>query len=219
MGRLVKCKICGKQLKIENAYKGIFYNSNNNPLPPQYYCGEEHYLIGKKENEELLKRVKENKEKASARKIAEAAKKEEAAKRKEEKQRREVEERKVIEKRKADKDKVYYLICDIIGRKEIINTALWKEWEIWNRVATNEVIGQYLEEDKDYLISMIARLENNEYNRIRYLSAILKNKLGDYKPKVKTVERVKVQVDVNLYEPQISTTNKRRSLADLEDLF
>ena len=35
-------------------------------------------------------------------------------------------------------------------------------------------------------------LPDIEYNRIRYLSAILKNKLGDYKPKVKETEKVKV---------------------------
>lgn len=121
-----------------------------------------------------------------------------------------------------DKDKVYRLICDIIGRKEIVNSALWKEKAVWNKVATDEVIGQYLEENKDYLTSMIARLDDVEYNRIRYLSAILKNKLGDYKPKVvvKEVEKPKVQVDESFYGTTSTThNNKRRSLADLEDDF
>ena len=121
------------------------------------------------------------------------------------------------EKAAADKDKAYYLICEIIGRKEIINTALWKEWAVWNQVASNEVIGRYLEDNKKYLVDTISRLDNVEFNRIRYLSTILKNKLGDYKPKAKEVEKPKVQVDETFYAPITTRNNKRRSLADLED--
>ena len=62
------------------------------------------------------------------------------------------------EKLAADKDKTYRLICDIIGRKEITNTALFAEWKIWNKVADNEKIGTYLEENKAYLCSVIAKL-------------------------------------------------------------
>jgi YHS domain-containing protein len=120
-----------------------------------------------------------------------------------------------------DKEKVYRLICDIIGRKEIVNSALWKEKVVWNKVAADEVIGQYLEENKDYLTSMIGRLDDVEYNRIRYLSAILKNKLGDYKPKVavKETEKPKVKVDESFYESAPSTHHRRRALSDLEDEF
>ena len=120
-----------------------------------------------------------------------------------------------------DKDKVYRLICDIINRKEITNTALFAEWKIWNKVADNEIIGKYLYENKDFLCNTIARLEDKEFNRIRYLSAILKNKLGDYKPSVATseTEKPKVNVDQTFYEATPTTRNKRRSLADLEDEF
>ena len=126
-------------------------------------------------------------------------------------------------KKKAseDKDKAYYLICDIIGRKKIINSALWKEWAIWNEVATNEVIGKYLDENKEYLSSIIGRLDDIEYGRIKYLSAILKNKLGDYKSQavVKEVEKPKTNIEMTFYEPVQTNNNKRRSLADLEDDF
>jgi hypothetical protein len=78
-----------------------------------------------------------------------------------------------------------------------------------------------LDENKEYLSDVISRLDNVEYNRIRYLSAILKNKLGDYKPKaiVKQTEKPKTQVDTTFYEPMQTNNNKRRSLADLEDDF
>lgn len=115
-----------------------------------------------------------------------------------------------------DKDKVYRLICDIIGRKEIVNSALWKEKTIWNKVATDEVIGQYLDENKEYLSSVIGRLDNVEYNRIRYLSAILKNKLGDYKPKAVVKEVVTPKIQDEHYETKFKL-KQRRGFEDLED--
>lgn len=127
------------------------------------------------------------------------------------------------EKEAADKDKVYRLICDIIGRKEIINTVLWKEWKIWNKVAYNEKIGCYLEENKDYLRDVISRLEDVEFNRIRYLSAILKNKLGDYKPKARETEKPVVQADeidgrddVGLRINKKNKTVRRKGFAEME---
>jgi hypothetical protein len=125
----------------------------------------------------------------------------------------------IKKKNAADKDKTYWLICDIIGRKEILNTALWKEWKEWNKVFSNETIASYLEENKAYLTSTISRLEDKEFNRIRYLSAILKNSLGDFTPKANETEKLKVQVDETFYEATPTTHNRRRSLADLEDEF
>ncbi len=125
-------------------------------------------------------------------------------------------------KKKAaeDKDKVYGLICRIIGRETIINTALWAEWKIWSKVADDAKIGQFLAENEEYLTGMIGRLADAEFPRIRYLSTVLKNRLGDYKPKV--VEEVKVQpkitIDETIYDTMPTTTRKRRrSLDELED--
>ena len=125
-------------------------------------------------------------------------------------------------KKKAaeDKDKVYTLICRIIGRETIINTALWSEWKCWSKVADDAKIGQFLAENEEYLTGMISRLTDAEFPRIRYLSTVLKNRLGDYKPKVVN-EAVKVQtkvdIDETMYEAPVRNLNKRRSLADLED--
>ena len=119
-------------------------------------------------------------------------------------------------KAEADKDKVYFLICDIIGRQKIISSALWKEKAVWNEVSTDEVVGQYLEENKDYLSGVIGRLDDVEYNRIRYLSAILKNKLGDYKPKVLIKETVVPKIQDEHYETKFKL-KKRRGFEDLED--
>lgn len=123
-------------------------------------------------------------------------------------------------KKKAskDKDRAYYLICDIMNEKAIIHTSLWKEWKEWNKVADNAKIGDYLEENKEHLSSVIARLEKSEYAKIRYLSAIIKNEINDFKPKV-IVEKPKVVVEETIYEAPIQSLNKRRSLEDLEDMF
>lgn len=128
-------------------------------------------------------------------------------------------------KKKAaeDRDRAYELICRIIGRETIINTALWSEWKEWSKVADDVKIGQFLAENEEYLTGMIGRLANAEFPRIRYLSTVLKNRLGDYKPKVQ--ENVKVQlkvqprvdIDETIYEAPTRNLNKRRSLADLED--
>lgn len=127
------------------------------------------------------------------------------------------EERK--KKAQEDKDRVYRLICDIMGEKEIISTALFKEWQVWLKVADNAKIAKYLEENKDYLTSAIARLSSSEYARIRYLSAIIKDKIKAFKPRVEVTEVPKVVVDETLYDAPARSLNKRRSLADVEDMF
>lgn len=122
-------------------------------------------------------------------------------------------------KAKEDKDKVYRLICDIMGKKEIINSILWKEWAVWNKVADNEKIGKYLEENKDYLYSVIGRLNSSEFARIRYLSTIIKDKIKEFVPRVEVEETPKIQVKIDeiIYESPTHSLNRRRSLADLED--
>jgi hypothetical protein len=120
------------------------------------------------------------------------------------------------EKEAADKDRVYRLICDIIEREKIINTVLWKEWKVWNEVTTNGVIAQYLEDNKAYLTGVISKLEDKEFNRIRYLSAILKNSLGDYKPKVIVREIIAPVIKDEHYETKFKP-KARMALDDLEE--
>ena len=114
-----------------------------------------------------------------------------------------------------DKDRVYRLICDIMGEKEIISTALYKEWQVWNKVADNEKIAKYLEENKDYLTSVIARLGSSEYARIRYLSAIIRDKIKAFVPKVEVKEVSKVVVEEH-YETKYKA-KARQALLDFEE--
>ena len=120
-------------------------------------------------------------------------------------------------KKKAaeDKDRVYRLVCDIMGEREIINTALFKEWQEWLRVSDNSKIAQYLAENKDYLTSVIARLSSSEYAKIRYLSAIIRDKIKAFKPRVEVVEKPKVIVEEH-YETKYKAKT-RRALEDFEE--
>ncbi len=123
-------------------------------------------------------------------------------------------------KAKEDKDKVYQLICDIMGEKDIINTILWKEWTIWNKVADNEKISKYLEENKDYLSSMIGRLDSSEFARIKYLSTIIKDKIKEFVPKIEEKSVVvEVDNDFELFEstPVIKPQIEKQVLYDVED--
>lgn len=125
-------------------------------------------------------------------------------------------------KKKAaeDKDKAYALICRIIGRETIINTALWSEWREWSKVADDAKIGQFLAENEEYLTGMIGRLANAEFPRIRYLSTVLKNRLGDYKPKVQENVKVQFKVQPSVTEEHYETKYKpkaRKALLDFEE--
>lgn len=129
-----------------------------------------------------------------------------------------MQEQKRIEKLKADNATIYQLICDVF-KYPVKNSALWKERKEWNELKSDDVIIAFLTEKKDYLTSVISKLDSTEYGKIRYLSTIVKNSIMDFK--VRQIEEAapRVSVDETIYEmPQtIVTNNKRRSLADLED--
>ena len=121
-------------------------------------------------------------------------------------------------KKKAaeDKNKVYNLICDMFGY-EIVNTQFFAEWTLWNKLKSNEIIYKYLRENEDYLQQICDRSFNSEYQKIRYFSAVLKNSLRDFVPKVEVVEKPKVVVEEHYetkYKPKV-----RQSLEDLEEEY
>ena len=122
-------------------------------------------------------------------------------------------------KKKAaeDRDRVYRLICDIMNENEIINTALWKEWQVWLKVADNNKIAKYLEENKEYLTSVIARLSSSEYAKIRYLSTIIRDKIKAFVPKVEVIKHEKI-IEISGVGPvNYKPRETRRGLDFLED--
>ena len=116
-----------------------------------------------------------------------------------------------------DKDRVYRLICDIMGEKEIINTILFKEWQEWLKVSDNAKIGDYLAENEEYLTSMISKLRSSEFAKIRYLSTIIRDKIKAYKPKLK-IEQHEKTIDISGVGPvNYKPRETRRGLDFLED--
>ena len=112
-------------------------------------------------------------------------------------------------------DPVYEEIADIFGYR-IANSALFKEMKLWRGICDDSKILAYLQEHKIYIKNKLEQLDSNEYSRIRYVSAILKNSLADYKRTVR-VEPEKINVDCEIYEQFFSTRKKRRGLNALED--
>lgn len=112
-------------------------------------------------------------------------------------------------------DPVYEEIADIFGYR-IANSALFKEMKLWRGICDDSKILAYLQEHKIYIKNKLEQLDSNEYSRIRYISAILKNSLADYKRTVR-VEPEKINVDCEIYEQSFSTRKKRRGLNALED--
>lgn len=112
-------------------------------------------------------------------------------------------------------DPVYEEIADIFGYR-IANSVLFKEMKLWRGICDDAKILAYLQEYKNYIKNKLERLDSNEYSRIRYVSAILKNSLVDYNKTVR-VEPEKINVDCEIYEPTVSTKRKRRGLNALED--
>ena len=118
-------------------------------------------------------------------------------------------------KYKEDKDRVYYLICDMFGY-EIQNTQFFDEWKCWNKLKSNAEIYKYLRENEERLQQICDKSFDNEYQRIRYFSAVLKNSLADFKPKVEKIEVPKPVVVEEQYETKYKKKT-RQALEDLED--
>lgn len=118
------------------------------------------------------------------------------------------------EKPLSNKERVLQALCRIIGREKIINSILPKEWTTWNELASDDIIAQYLEENTDFLCGVVEKLDDIEYKRIRYLSAIIKNSIGDYKAKFKLNNSHTISQD----EHYPTRKYKRKDRVALEDL-
>ena len=115
-----------------------------------------------------------------------------------------------------DQDRVYKLCCDIFGYK-VHNSQFFTEWHMWKDLKTNEIIAQYLQDNIEFLKDICQRDFDNEYSKIRYFSAFLKNSLYDYKPK--PIEEIKVvpKVVVEEYHETKYKPKARQALLDFEE--
>lgn len=118
---------------------------------------------------------------------------------------------------KSPREKMYDAINDIFGYK-VLNTILFKEFDEIGKEYGFDKILLYIDENKDYLCNVMRKDFANEYNRVKYFSAIFKNGLHDFKVKKPEVV-IKKEIEVEVYEPKISRSTKvvKSGLDDLLD--
>lgn len=123
------------------------------------------------------------------------------------------------EKINAEYDEIYELTKQIFGYEFTGYSLLKREINTWEKVGTRAKIIAYLTENKDWLSNVMSKEFVSDFNRVRYYSVIVAGKLHDFKPKQAEAEKPKVVVDETIYEAPTQSLNKRRSLAELEDMF
>ena len=123
------------------------------------------------------------------------------------------------EKVNAEYDEIYELTKQIFGYEFTGYSLLKREINTWEKVGTRAKIIAYLTENKDWLSNVMSKEFASDFNRVRYYSVIVAGKLHDFKPKPVEVEKPKVIVEETIYEAPTQSLNKRRSLAELEDMF
>ena len=130
----------------------------------------------------------------------------------------------LVDKEKQDKinaeyDEIFELTKQIFGYEFTGYSLLKREINTWEKVGTRAKIIAYLTENKEWLSNVMSKEFASDFNRVRYYSVIVAGKLHDFKPKAIEAEKPKIVVDQTIYEAPTQTLNKRRSLADLEDMF
>ena len=119
----------------------------------------------------------------------------------------------------SEYDEIFDITKRIFGYEFAGYSLLKREVNTWETLTTRQKIIAYLKENENWLNSIMSKEFNNDYSRVRYYSTIIASKLHDYKPKTEASERPKIVVEETVYEAPTQSLNKRRSLADLEDMF
>ena len=119
----------------------------------------------------------------------------------------------------AEYDEIYELTKQIFGYEFTGYSLLKREINTWEKVGTRAKIIAYLKENKSWLSGAMSKEFASDFNRVRYYSTIVAGKLHDFKPKLAEAEKPKVVVEETIYDAPTQSLNKRRSLAELEDMF
>lgn len=118
------------------------------------------------------------------------------------------------EKAQETRNELQSLIDDIFGYP-VTNTALYKEQSEWAKVKPLETVIAYLNDNKQYISTTLENKSfNNEYGKIRYFSAIVKNNIQSYVPSRPEIIK---RADVEIYDTKYKPGRKRKCLADYED--
>ena len=131
-------------------------------------------------------------------------------------------QRKTEEKKiKAEYDEIFELTKQIFGYAFTGYSLLKREINTWETLSNRQKIIAYLQENQDWLTTVMRKDFSGDYNRVRYFSTIVSSKLHDYKPKQTPVETKPIIVSTafELFEPVIKQEVKinEQVLYDVED--
>lgn len=115
---------------------------------------------------------------------------------------------------KSLRDIMYEQLTDIFG-KVVTNTVLYKEFDELGKIYGYEKILAYIKENYQYLCMVMTKYFANDYNRIRYLSAIFKNSLGSFEMPKEEVKK-DVEVEVEMFG---SKYNNKKQQVGMDDLL
>lgn len=106
---------------------------------------------------------------------------------------------------------IMQMIYEIFGY-EIKNTILFNELREIRKTFTLNILYHYMIDNYQEIGNyMSTKAFKNEYNKVRYFSAILKNNLGDYRiPEEQPVKESSADFETMKYKPK----TKRKCLAD-----
>ena len=120
---------------------------------------------------------------------------------------------------KAEYDEILAITKEIFGYNFLGYSLLRKEINTWETLSTRQKIIAFLKENKDWLSVTMRKEFPNDFCRVRYYATIVSSKLHDFKPRTVETEKPKVVVEETLYEAPAQSFNRRKSLADVEDMF
>ena len=124
-----------------------------------------------------------------------------------------------IDTAKAEYDEILAITKEIFGYNFLGYPLLRKEVKAWETLSTRQKIIAFLKENKDWLSVTMRKEFPNDFCRVRYYATIVASKLHDFKQKTPEAEKPKIVVEETVYEAPTQSFNKRRSLADVEDMF
>lgn len=116
---------------------------------------------------------------------------------------------------KTPRDKMYDEIYLILGKK-ITNCILFKEFDEIAKVHSYEKILAYIKENYQYLCMVMSKEFSTEYAEIRYLAAIFKNNLGDFKIPEEAIKK-QVSNDLNIGTEKFKKKKRRRNMSEIEE--
>ena len=117
---------------------------------------------------------------------------------------------------------IYDVVLDICGGKFTGRTIVWKEYLTWKEVVdgNGNKVKWYLTENKRSLAETLKKKHfESDFGMIKYLSAIVKSNVAQYRSNECTVIKPKEDINITERKTNIPNFGVRKSLSELEDEF